>query len=186
MPNRNVFGKRIKRFNPLLWIFLVFIIVFVSRFLLLGTMANQLEDEKRKETEVKREINAVIQEEESDFQSSVGPYVTRLPNRYQPQAIEQELRSLLMILGFDTLVRFTIEDQVSSPFQATVPSLLRSVKIEIRLAADDTFNPVELLDLLKELNRFYYVSDFEIEGWNTDYRSVRIILYTFYYEVEIN
>jgi len=186
MQNRNVFGKRNKHVNPILFILLIFMVLFSARFFLLKHMNEQLLHLENEEMSIRKQIQALTNQDTPPDILEIGDMIRQLPNQFLPQRIEQEMESALFISGFESILDMKVTQETQSPFGSLAPSSLKFIKIELRLSTDNPNHLMQFIDQITSFEKFYFVFEVEANGWDSDYITIKIILYTAYNDVDIS
>jgi len=184
----DVFGRKQNQARPLYLIVLVFFIVFAGYY-----VSNYMQDQRLAELEaeqarIQAKINQIVNAPEEVTYHQIGEIIFQLPNKFDEYDIVNDLNYLRSASGLLDSVeyRMNLTDNVPSPYAFDLPDSVKFVRIDIDFETIHINRVFDYLNYITSLDRFYYVSHVNISyiDETTDY--VKITIYSFYNDVELN
>lgn len=184
----DVFGKKQNLTRPFYLVILIFAMVLPGYFIIQNyfmTKNNQLLEDR---LVLQASISDLFQQSQADTLLTIDEIIPYLPTRFSQNAVNSELNTVKDFSGLTLATNYQVEFVVTNqfPFEASMPSTLKAMRINISMTVDDATKILDYLDALMELDTFYYLESYQVNYLSNPNAKVDIIIYTFYNEVVID
>lgn len=184
----DVFGKKQNLTRPFYLIILIFAVVLPGYFVIQNYFTVKTEELTKERLNLQSQVNKLLLQSEQDVLLEIDQIIPYLPTSFSQNAVSSELNSVRDLSGLTLATDYAtnfVNDSVM-PFDSSLPSTLKAVKITVSMSVDDGSKTLEYLDNLMDVDTIYYIADVSVNYLANDNAQVVVIFYTFYNDIIVN
>ena len=188
MRKTDVFGRKQNLTRPFYLIILIFALVLPGYFIIQNYYTQKNDTLNQERLSLQSQVNQLIAQSETEALLEIDEMIPYLPSTFSQSAITSELNTVKDLAGLTFAQAYSAEFDYSKPlpFDETLPSTLKSVKITISMTIDDSLKTLDYLDHLIELDTLYYIENVQVTQLSSNQFSVILAIYTFYNDIIIS
>lgn len=185
MRKYDIFGKKISQIKFVYSLVVVFLIAIAGYFLVINIQQNRLYELEQQEKKIQRQIDTLLDTEQPINYEKIEELLPFIPSNFDQYQVNQELHYVLNASSFQEVNQhnITYSMNATNPFDVNLPASIEIVRISIQLNVSEPMKLLDYLDVLSELERFYYVDQMNV-SFTTEGAIAQIILYTFYNPID--
>lgn len=184
----DVFGKKQNLTRPFYLIILIFALVFPGYFMIQNYFTVKTEELTKERLNLQSQVNILLSQSEAEALLEIDQIIPYLPTSFSQNAISSELNAVRDLSGLTLATDYetTYDNEAVLPFEDSLPSTLKAVKISVSMTVDDGLKILDYLDILMELDTIYYIENVSVNYLANDNAQVVMTFYTFYNDIIVN
>ncbi|HAX02876.1 MAG: hypothetical protein A2Y45_05545 [Tenericutes bacterium GWC2_34_14] len=185
MRKYDIFGKKISQIKFVYSLVVVFLIAIAGYFLVINIQQNRLYELEQQEKKIQRQIDTLLETDQPVNYEEIEELLPFIPTHFDQYQVSQELQYVLNASSFQEVNQYNVTYSIgaANPFDVNLPATIEMVRISIQLSVSEPEKLLDYLDILSELDRFYYVDQMNVT-FTTEGAITQIILFTFYNPAE--
>lgn len=180
----NVFGKKVGQFHLLYIIVVLFVIIFATRWWIIGKQEALLIELQDQQLLLDRQLNVLIESENRETIHMLADIEIYLPTALQEKDINDDMSYLKDVCVFTEpgSYEYQVTFNVNNPLSYTFPTTMKFVQIRLSIITLDRTQIENLVTNLYELHQIYYIDSVEISVNETEIQT-NFVIYAFYNEI---